>query len=151
MKTRSERATEKFLSGYSCAPAVLWAFAADFGLSPDTSLKLACGFGAGLARQQETCGAVTGAVMVLGLRLGRGEGQDRAATEATYAKTLELMRRFEAAHGSCNCRRLLGGCELATEQGHADFLARDLRHTVCAPCVRTAVSILEDMGMGASV
>ena len=146
MKTRSERATEKFMAGYNCAQSVLWAFADDVGLNPETALKIACGFGAGIGRKQETCGAVSGAIMALGLRHGRGEAQDRSATEATYAKTRELLARFEARLGSCNCRQLLG-CDLATDQGHADFLARDLRGKVCAPCVQAAVSILEEMGI----
>jgi len=73
MKTRSDRATEMFLSGYNCAQSVLWSFSDEVRLDPDTALRIACGFGAGMARRQEVCGAVTGGIMVLGLRLGRGE------------------------------------------------------------------------------
>lgn len=145
MKTRSDMATEKFLSGYNCAQSVLWSFAGDFGLHPETALKIACGFGAGMARRQEVCGAVTGAIMVLGLRHGRGEGQDRTATEENYAKVQELMRRFEATHGTCSCRILTLGCDLMTEEGRKAFLERDLLKTVCKACVETAVAILEDM------
>lgn len=145
MKTRSERATEKFLSGYNCAQSVLWTFAEDSHLDLDTALRVACGFGAGMARRQETCGAVTGGIMVLGLRHGRGEAQDRSATETTYAKTQELMRRFEAKHGTCNCRDLLGGCDLATEAGQKQFKERDLLNQACKACVQTVVAILEQM------
>ena len=72
---------------------MLWSFAEELGLDPETALKIACGFGAGLARRQEVCGAVSGGIMALGLRHGRGEGQDRAATEETYARTQELLQK----------------------------------------------------------
>lgn len=145
MKTTEETASEKFLSGYNCAQSVLWAFAPRCGVDRDTALKIACGLGAGMGRRQETCGAVTGGVLALGLKFGRGEAQDRTATEATYAKAQELMRRFETAHGSCSCRRLLGGCDLAAEAGRAAFKDQDLFNKVCAPCVRTVCGILEDL------
>ena len=148
MNTNAETASEKFLSGYNCAQSVLWTFAQRFSLDPDTALKIACGFGAGMGRRQEVCGAVTGGIMALGLKYGRGEGQDRTATEQAYAKTQELMRRFEAAHGTCNCRLLLGGCDLATAKGRDVFKERDLQRQICDPCVRTVAAILEGLVAG---
>lgn len=145
MKTTNETASEKFLSGYNCAQSVLWAFAPRYGFDRDAALKIACGLGAGIGRRQETCGAVTGGILALGLRFGRGDAQDRTATEATYAKAQELMRRFEAAHRSCNCRQLLGGCDLTTEAGRAAFKGQDLFNKICVPCVGTVCCILEDL------
>ena len=145
MKTTDETASEKFLSGYNCAQSVFWTFAPRYGFDRDTALKVACGLGAGMGRRQETCGAVTGGILAIGLRFGRGEAQDRMATEETYAKTQELMRRFEAAQGSCNCRQLLGGCDLTTEAGRNEFKARDLLRQKCEPCVRTVCDILENL------
>ncbi len=145
MKSTAETASEKFLSGYNCAQSVLWTFAPRNNIGPDAALKIACGFGAGMGRRQEVCGAVTGGILALGLKYGRGETEDRTATEETYAKTQELMRRFEAAHGSCNCRQLLGGCDLTTEAGRAAFKDKDLLNTTCEPCVRTVCDILDDI------
>ena len=145
MKTTDETASEKFLSGYNCAQSVLWACAPRYGFDSDTALKIACGLGAGMGRRQEVCGAVTGGILALGLKFGRGEAQDRTATEKTYAQTQELMRRFEAGHGTCNCRQLLGGCDLETEAGRAAFKDKDLLRTTCLPCVRTVCDILEDL------
>lgn len=53
MKTRSDIALEKFLAGYNCAQAVLFSFCDDLGFDKNAALKLACGFGAGMARKQE--------------------------------------------------------------------------------------------------
>lgn len=145
MNKHADIAAAKFLSGYNCAQSVLWAFAPRLDFDGEVALKLACGLGAGMGRRQEVCGAVTGGILTLGLKFGRGEAQDRTATEETYAKTQELMRRFEAAHGSCNCRQILGGCDLTTEAGRAAFKDKDLLTTTCVPCVRTVCDILEDL------
>ena len=145
MSALSDKASAKFTSGFNCAQSALWTFAASLGLESDTALKIACGFGAGMGRREEVCGAVTGGIMALGLKFGRGEAQDRSATELTYAKTQELMRLFEARHGSCICRRLLDGCDLTTEAGRACFKDQDLSHKTCEPCVRSVAEILEKL------
>ena len=46
MKSKSDIAVEKFLSGYNFAQAVLYSFAGELGLDSDHALKAACGFGA---------------------------------------------------------------------------------------------------------
>ena len=94
MSTANEIATTRFLSGYNCAQAVLCAFCAEASLSEDAALKIATGLGAGMGRKQEVCGAVTGGILVLGLRHGRDSMGDRSATELTYLKTRELMDRW---------------------------------------------------------
>ena len=143
MSTRSLIADEKFVSGYNCAQAVLFSFADRLGLPPDSALKAACAFGAGMGRKGEVCGAVSGALVVLGFHFGRGEKEDRTATETPYAKTREFFSRFEAMHGACRCRDLLEGCNLATQEGQQDFLDRDCFKAICRPCVRNAVEIVE--------
>ena len=145
MDTLSERAAEKFVSGYNCAQAVIWSFCDDIGLEADTALRIACGFGGGVAKRQEVCGAVTGGIMVLGMILGEGDQQDRSVTEETYARGEEFISRFEAARGSSNCRQLLDGCDITTEQGRETFAELDLRNQACKACVQTAVEIIEEM------
>lgn len=145
MMNRQDKATERFLSGYNCAQSVLWAFSDEVGLAPQTALKIATGLGAGMGKRQEVCGAVTGGILILGLTHGRGEGQDRTATEETYVKTQQLMSRFESKHGTCKCRELLGGCDISTAAGRKAFTEGDLLNGICKPCVQTVVSILEDM------
>ena len=143
MPTRQDLAIDKFASGYNCAQAVLFAFAPDLGLDPDAALRLSCGFGGGIARLQEVCGAVSGGVIAIGLKHGRGEGQDKAFTANTYAKVRDLLLSFEAVHGTHVCRELLGGCDLATPEGQQQFHGSDLPLRVCQPCVRTVVTTLE--------
>lgn len=136
---------EKFLSGYNCAQAVLYSFCDDLGLESDTALKLACGFGAGMARKQEVCGAVSGGIIVIGLKHGRGENQERSQAEESYGKVRMLMAQFEGRHGTCNCRTLLDGCDLNTPEGQRSFKERDLLHKTCKGCVETVVESLETL------
>jgi C_GCAxxG_C_C family probable redox protein len=145
MKTKSEAAVEKFLSGYNCAQSVLYAYAPELGLDGETALKVASGLGAGMGRQGEVCGAITGGILALGLKYGRGGQQDRSATELTYRKAQELMARFEQGHGSCLCRVLLGGCDLRTPQGQQQFRDHDLLRKTCVGCVRTVAEVLTEL------
>ena len=81
--TRSERAVSKFVAGYNCAQSVFYAFSDDLKIDQDTGLKIACGFGAGMGRQGEVCGAVTGGIMVLGARCSGCSGKTYAPLRRT--------------------------------------------------------------------
>jgi len=145
MKPKTEIAEEKFLAGYNCAQSVLYAFSDALQIDKNLALKLACGFGVGMGRKQEVCGAISGGILAIGLKHGRGEGQDRTPTEETYRKVRELMSRFESAHGTCHCRALLGGCDLNTPAGQQSFKDNGLLHKICAPCVKSVVQALEEI------
>ena len=142
---RAQLAVAKFASGYNCAQSVLFSFCDDLGLDKNKALKMACGFGAGMGRKEEVCGAVTGGIMVIGAKYGRGENEDRSATEAAYVKIREFMDRFSQRHGTYICRELLNGCELTTEEGQKAFIGNDYLNKVCKVCVKSAVEILENI------
>ena len=142
MKTRKEVATEKFLAGYNCAQSVLYAYADELNLDKETALKVAAGLGGGMARRGEICGALAGGILAIGLKYGRGQRDDRSATERTYKKAQELMACFEQQCGSCRCRDLLQGCDLRTPEGQQHFRKFDLLHKVCLPCVQGIVGAL---------
>jgi C_GCAxxG_C_C family probable redox protein len=114
MKSKSEIATTKFLEGYNCAQSVLYSFCHELQIDENTALKIACGFGGGMGGKQEVCGAVTGGIIVIGSKYGRGKNDERSARELTYAKIRELMERFSEKHGTFICRNLLNGCDLTT-------------------------------------
>ena len=143
MGTKSEMALAKFQGGYNCAQSVFYAFCDDLGFDKDIALKTACGFGGGMGRRGEVCGAVTGGILVIGAKFGRGETDDQTARDLTYAKTRQFMEQFAAKHGTCICRQLLNGCDLATEEGQKQFKENDLSNKICKPCVQSAIEILE--------
>ena len=143
--TRTEKAVASFQSGYNCSQSTFMVFIDDLGLEKPQSMKLASGFGAGMGRIQEVCGAVSGGVLALGARFGHGEPTESEAQKKTYALVQEFFHRFQDQHGSCLCRELLQGIDLKTEEGQKQFKDGDLRNKVCVPCVRTAVEILEEL------
>jgi C_GCAxxG_C_C family probable redox protein len=61
------------MSRFTCSAAVFSAFSGELGLDADTARKIACGFGAGISRTGNVCGAVSGAIMVIGLKYGKTE------------------------------------------------------------------------------
>ena len=124
---------------------MLYAFREESALPEETALKIACGLGGGMGRKEEVCGAVTGGILVLGMRHGRGSKDDRSAMQLTYLKTRELMDQFAKKHGTFICRKLLNGCELTTEEGQKYFKENDLLKKICTPCVQTVVEILENI------
>ncbi len=141
--TRIEQATAKFLEGYNCAQSVFYAFCDDLNFEKNTALKMTCGFGGGMGRKGEVCGAVTGGIMVIGAKYGRGDADDIKFTELTFKKTRELMDQFAAKHGAYICRDLINGCDLTTEEGMKQFMENDLINKICKPFVQSVVEILE--------
>ena len=100
--------------------------------------RIATGFAAGMGRHGETCGALVGAVMALGLRYGREDGGDSEAKAKTYAKVDQLLRAFQDQFGSLICRELTG-CDFLTPEGDERFKRENLHVNLCAGLVSFAV------------
>ncbi len=145
MSDRIEKAVETFSEGYNCSQSVFSAYAPLCGIDEHQALKIATGFGSGMARMQEVCGAVTGAFMVIGAKHGMTDPADRASVGKTYQGVRKFSDRFRELHGSILCRDLLGGIDLNTEEGHKAFKDKNLKESVCTQCVRDAASILEQL------
>ena len=141
--SKSEQAVETFLSGFNCAQTVLSTFSEELGMDKDQALKVSCGFGGGMGKLQETCGAVTGAIMVLGLKHGIAE-IDPEIKEANYQRVKDFTTKFEEIHGSIKCMDLVK-TDLNTPEGSAYFKENNIMTEVCAKCVGDAVKIVEEM------
>lgn len=87
----------------SCAQGTLLALQEEFQLGNEQTLKMATAM-PGIASRGETCGAVIGAMMALGLAFGRGRLEDEQATGITTSRSRKLCKRFEEIFSSCNCR-----------------------------------------------
>ncbi|MCX6699415.1 MAG: C-GCAxxG-C-C family protein [Methanomicrobiales archaeon] len=140
--TKSDDALNAFRNGFSCSAAVFSAFSEDLGLDSEMAKKIACGFGAGISKTGNICGAVSGAIMVIGLKYGKTMKGDDAATEKTRAMVREFIHEFTTNNGSVNCTELLG-LNLAIPEEYAK--ARDNRSffTLCPALVGDAATILE--------
>ena len=144
MDLREQKAIESFKSGLNCAQSVVAAFADDLHFKIDQALEMSAGFGAGMGRLQETCGAVTGAFMVLGMYNSRKYSDNKEIKEASYAMIQQYNKRFTAVHATTNCRSLLN-CDLRTPEGQRQFQNNNLHEEVCEKCISTSVKIIEDL------
>jgi C_GCAxxG_C_C family probable redox protein len=144
MDEKVETAVGRFREGFNCSQAILSTYGAPFGLEGETALKAAAAFGAGMGGLGEVCGAVTGALIVIGLKHGHVQAGDRETKEKTYALVRDFTGRFRAQQGSLLCRELLG-CDLTTPEGVAAARQKGCFTEMCPRFVRTAAEILEDV------
>ncbi len=137
------RAAESFLSGSNCAQAVLLAFGDCTGLDPETASRLASGFGGGMGRLREVCGAFSGMLMALDLLYGYTDpGENDTAKKAHYALVQELAARFKAETGSLICREILGNPP--TDPSPCPRTAEYYATRPCTRMVMVAARILEE-------
>ena len=106
MSERSERAAELFKEGFNCAQAVVGAFAKDIGLDEKTAMKVSAGFGGGVGRTGEICGALSGAAIVAGMLYGATEGRDAENKARTYEEIQRIFRIFTEKNTFVTCREL---------------------------------------------
>ena len=142
---RTKSAVACFKKGFSCSQAILSTFAEGTKLDNETALKVAAGFGGGMARMGLTCGAVTGAYMVLGLKYGATSAEDQQAKQKTYQLVKDFTEKFKARNGSCVCKELLGGIDLSTPEGMEQAKRADVLNTLCPKFVQDAAEMLEEM------
>jgi C_GCAxxG_C_C family probable redox protein len=143
--TRQEDATLYFADTFNCSQAVFTAFGKEQGLTEEQCLKIGCAFGAGMGLRQYTCGAVTGALMAIGLHFGRGVNDPVSKKEDTYKKTGEFFDEFRKKHGSIVCRELLGGLSMTDPEERKKIEEQGLFQTACLKYVQDAVGIVEQM------
>ena len=141
---KADKALSCFKDGFNCSQSVFSIYAVEMGVDRDTALKVAQAFGGGMAQMGETCGAVTGAFMVIGLKYGKMKADDDEARRKTYALTREFAEKFKARNGTIICRELLG-CDIGTPDGQRIAKEKQLFSNVCPGFVRNAVNILEEI------
>lgn len=144
MENKKEKAIAAFKSGYNCAQSVVVAFAEDLNFDKNAALSTAVGFGGGMGRLQETCGAVTGAFMVLGLYNGAKYTDNITLKNDTYSMVQQFDAKFKLIHQTTNCKALLQ-CDLRSEDGHAFAVENKLFEKICEKCIANAVDILEEL------
>ncbi len=128
----------------NCAQSVLTAFSEELGIKKELATKLAMGFGGGMGRTGRTCGAVTGAYMVLGLKYKYQAEKPQENKDRVYQLIREFDEKFTRIYGSTACKELLG-CDLNTPEGSAAANERGLFTTLCPKFVKGAVEIVERM------
>ncbi len=119
-----KNAEEFFTSGLFCAESVILAIAKAQGIESELLPKIATAFCSGMAQSCSTCGALTGAIMGIGLALGRSTPDE--SVEPSFTAAQKLIKEFAQEFGDCNCYTLLGGCDLNTPEGQVMFEEKKL-------------------------
>ncbi|MFP4052695.1 MAG: C-GCAxxG-C-C family protein [Phycisphaerae bacterium] len=142
--SKARLAEQTFRDGGNCAQAVLTAFCPDCGLEPETATRAAQALGGGIAGTGRVCGALTGAVIAIGLARGSNVCGDKEAKADTNALVRELLERFTRAHGDTACRTLIG-LDL-TDPAQAARAYRGSEYTErCAAFVNLAADLTEEL------
>ena len=130
--TNQERAARLHGNGYNCCQAVLLTFCDELGVDPVTAFKIGEGFGLGMGGMENTCGALSGAIMLAGLKNSDGDLDHPKTKAGTYRISRELTEAFKEKTGALVCRDLKGidtGKVLCS----------------CPKCIDSAVQIVEEI------
>ena len=144
MDTKSEIAIEIFSKGFNCAQAVLASHSSDFGMDSATARKVAGAFGGGMAYSGEACGAVTGALMLIGLKYGMHIEGDKDSKEKTYRIASEFISKFKKEYGSVKCTDLIK-YDLAADETLKKAREAGVFKTICPLLVKRAVELAEEL------
>lgn len=141
-KTQTEKSIEHLIDGLMCSEAVIAPYAEEFGLSKDVALKISSGFAGGMA-QALTCGAVSGAFMVIGLRHGAGVSRDQFSSDLCFQIVQEFSHRFEKRRKTLECRTILEMNGINPD--NPEDMTRLRATGICEGVVHDASDILEEL------
>jgi C_GCAxxG_C_C family probable redox protein len=147
MSQKTDLARQYHERGFNCAQSVLAPFAPEYGVSEEAALRISTGFGSGMGRLCEVCGALTGAFMVVGLKHGRSETDGTKygpRTENTYRLVTELASLFKERNHSIYCRELVG-YDLSVPAAREMARQEGIFAKVCGKCIEDAAELVEQV------
>ncbi len=144
-KGMKEKEAEKAMDRrYNCAQSLVLPFLEKYGIDEEVGLRFSSVFGSGMGRMQETCGALTGGFMVLGLEYGFVNANDNKQRELLLMKTKEFIGNFKSEFGTTKCKDLLK-YNIDTEEGLRMHKEENERELICKLCVIYSARLLEEM------
>lgn len=145
---KKQTAINAHIDGYNCSQSVVGAFCEELNLDKEVAMRMASGFGGGM-RCKSTCGAVTGALMALGLKYGQTEASDQITKMNMYEIVTAFQDKFKEKNKSLLCPDLLGQ-DILTEEGKAQIQEQGLSRSICDQMIADAVEIVEEILEGKS-
>jgi len=139
-----DMAIEFFKTGHNCSQSIFCAYSSLFGLDYRPAFKIASAFGGGMGRVGNTCGAVTGALMTIGLFSRNTNPEDKENKEKTYELARLFINRFKELNGTVFCRELIG-CDISTPEGLEEASKKNVIENVCFNLVKSSALILNDI------
>ena len=143
MSKQGELAYQYFMQGFNCSQSVAAAFSKELGLPEESVLRMTAGFGAGMGRLREVCGAFSGAVFVLSCLYGSADPSQKSQL---YARVQELADQYRSQNGgdSIVCRELLGLRRAEGSPQASDRTEEYYRKRPCPQLVRLSADLLSD-------
>jgi len=142
IKLNEKASIEYFMNRFNCSQSVLMSYKNYANIPEKQLLRISTGFGAGMGKMQDTCGAITGSYMILGLCYGKDNIGDDESKERTYDQVQRFESEFRKLHGTTACKELLG-CDLKTEDGKKYYDDHHLKEEVCLKCILDSIKILQ--------
>ncbi len=139
----NKSSVDMFLGGNACSQAIFAKYSPRYGLDSEVAMKIASGFSSGM-RMAQTCGAVTGSIMILGMHACCNDCDNPAGRKKSFSMVKEFTEKFKKVNKGITCKELLG-CDVTTKTGLEFSKINKLRDTICVKAVRSASSILEKM------
>jgi C_GCAxxG_C_C family probable redox protein len=136
-------ATTYHQQGFSCSQSIVLAFAGQFGLERDMAARISAAFGGGMGRAGRTCGAVTGALMVIGLYQGAVSPGNKTSKDQTYTLARQFQQEFQARSGALDCSALLG-IDISSPEGYMQA-RQENRFSPCYGYIEEAARILKEL------
>jgi C_GCAxxG_C_C family probable redox protein len=141
-----QKAISFFRSGLNCAQSVLTTYTPKYRIDDATALAISCSFGGGMGRLQETCGAVTGAFMVIGIHNSQKYADNGMRKNISYQMVQDFDKEFRKIHGTIKCNELLN-VDLRTEAGQKSFHDGNMGEKICEQCIANATKIIDRLLM----
>ena len=128
MKDRKQEAKAYHEKGFNCAQSVALPFCEELGMSKQAAMRALEGFGAGMGDREQTCGALSGAVFVAGLKHSDGNLEAPASKSATYAVCGKTCQAFTEKCGSTVCKEI-----------------KEKAYLTCGECISLGVELAEEI------
>lgn len=144
MSKRSDEAVRLFKEGYNCSQSVVGAYADLFNIDKKFAMQMVSGFGAGMGRMREVCGAMSAIVFIASLKNGKYDPKDIEAKTKNYEIVRNLAKEFKEANGgSIICKELLGIDKMEESARPEDRTKEYYKKRPCIEIVREAALIIE--------
>lgn len=130
MQTRVEETVKRHDIGYNCAQAVACTYCDLVGIDEELMFRLTEALGAGMGGMEGTCGAVSGACVLAGMKGSSGNLEKPSSKAASYRLSKEILKQFKEQNSSVTCRELKG-------VGTGKVLR------ACDDCIKDAAAIAE--------
>ncbi|MFX1300357.1 MAG: C-GCAxxG-C-C family protein [Promethearchaeota archaeon] len=143
-KETVNRAVQYAENGFLCSEAVLLALSEAQNIMSEIIPRIATGFGAGIGRHGEVCGALSGAVMGLGLRFGRSQVSETPQDTSPYQFGQTMVNLFASRVGHIRCRDILD-LDISSDEGRKKYREQNLWELKCRELIRIATELSYDL------